>query len=456
MLEYDLVIVGAGSGNMLPHDALKGRRVAIIERDRFGGTCLNRGCIPSKMLVHTADVAETVRTAGRFGIEAELVGVDWPSIRDRIFGRIDPLSEEAIENRRHSGVDVYQGEARFVAPRVLEVNGEQIRGERVVLAVGSRPLVPEIAGLNGVPFHTSDSIMRVDTLPASMVVIGGGYVAAEFSHVFGALGTTITILNRGPRLLDSVDHDIAERFTECFSERFDIRLDTRASRVERTPTGVAVHVEGAKGSAVIEAETLLVATGRTPNGDVLDVAAGGLTTDEHGHVITDDASMTSVPGVWALGDLTNHFALKHLANAEMRLVLHNVFHEDTTRRSKFSIVPSAVFTDPQIASVGPTERELRVQDKPFVVARREYSDTGYGWALEDTTGFVKLIADPSTGRLLAGHIIGPQAAMVLQPVVQAIYLDNTVEQLARDVLYIHPALPELVEQAALDLSKMLA
>ena len=298
--------------------------------------------------------------------------------------------------------------------------------------------------------------MRIDALPASMVVIGGGYVAAEFSHVFGALGTTITILSRGPRLLESLDHDIAERFTECFSERFDVRLDGEASRVERTPKGVAVHVEGPNGSAVIEAETLLVATGRTPNSDVLDVAAGGLETDEHGHVITDDASVTSVPGVWALGDLTNHFALKHLANAEMRLVLHNVLHAEDTHRSKFAVVPFAVFTDPQIASVGPTERMLREQDRPFVVARRDYSDTGYGWALEDTTSFVKVIADPSTGRLLAGHIIGPQAATLLQPLVQAIYLDNTVDQLAHDVLYVHPALPEVVEQALLELAKKLA
>jgi mycothione reductase len=297
--------------------------------------------------------------------------------------------------------------------------------------------------------------MRIEALPKSMVVIGGGYVAAEFSHVFGALGTRITILNRGQRLLESVDHDIAERFTERFSRRFDLRLNTKAARVERTDNGVAVHVEGPQGSSVVEAETLLVATGRTPNSDVLDVAAGGLTTDEHGHVVTDDASVTSVPGVWAIGDLTNHFALKHLANAEMRLVLHNVLHADTPHRSKFAIVPSAVFTEPQIASVGPTERMLREQDKPFVVARRGYSDTGYGWALEDTTSFVKLIADPSTGQLLAGHIIGPQTVLVLQPVVQAIYLDNTVDQLARDVLYVHPALSEVIEQAALDLWKML-
>jgi len=451
MADYDLVIVGAGSGNMLPTGGLDGWRVAIIERDRFGGTCLNRGCIPSKMLVHAAEVAETVRHAGRYGIGAELVGADWPAIRDRVFSRIDPLSEQAIASRRRAGVDVYLGEARFVAPRVLEVGGEQVRGERIVLAVGSRPRVPEIVGLADVPFHTSDTIMRVETLPASMVVVGGGYVAAEMGHVFGAFGTEITIVNRGPRLLATLDDDIADRFTEIYSERFDVRLATEVGRVEPTRRGVAVHLEGEAGPGVIEAEKLLMATGRTPNSDLLDVAAGGLAIDEHGHVVTDDTYATNVEGVWAIGDLANHFQLKHLANAEMRLVFHNLLQPDEPRRANFPVMPSAVFADPQVATAGPSERALREQRRPFVVARRDYSDTAYGWALEDTTSFAKLIADPTTRQLLAAHIIGPQAATLIQPLIQAIYLNNTVEQLANDVLYIHPALTEVIAQALLEL-----
>jgi mycothione reductase len=449
--DYDLVIVGAGSGNVLPGKDLDGLRVAIIERDRFGGTCLNRGCIPSKMLVYAADVAQTVRHAGRYGVRAELVGADWPAIRDRVFGRIDPLSDQAVSFRRRSGVDVYLGEARFVAPRVLEVAGQQIRGERIVLAVGSRPRLPEIVGLGEVPFHTSDTIMRVDTLPASMVVVGGGAVAAEISHIFGAFGTEITIINRGPRLLSALDDDVAERFTQRYQERFDVRLDTQVGRVERTPHGVAVYLQGPAGGGVVEAETLLIATGRTPNSDVLDVSAGGLAVDEHGHVVTDDTYATRVPGVWAIGDLTNHFQLKHLANAEMRIVAHNILHPDQACHANFPVMPSAVFADPQVATVGPTERALRAHGTPFVVARRDYSETGYGWALEDTTSFVKLMAHPVTRRLLAAHIIGPQAATLIQPLIQAIYLDNTVEQLAHDVLYIHPALTEVISQALSEL-----
>lgn len=454
MIDYDLVIVGAGSGNMLPNSGLDGWRVAIVERDGFGGTCLNRGCIPSKMLVYAADVAQTVRTAGRYGVRAELVGIDWPAIRDRVFTRLDRVSEHAIAHRRRSGVDVYPGEARFVAPGVLEVDGQQLRGERIVLAAGSRPTIPDIPGLPDVPFHTTDTVMRIDALPESMVVVGGGYVAAELSHLFGAFGTRVTIVEREPLLLATLDDDVAQRFTEHYSERFDVRLASHVTRVEGTRRGIAVHVEDAAGAGLVEAEALLIAVGRTPNSDVLDVAVGGIATDENGRVVTDAGCATSMPGVWAIGDLTNRMQLKHLANAEMRLALHNILHPDNTRHASFPVMPSAVFADPQIATAGPSERALRDEGKPIVVARGDYADTAYGWAVEDTTGFMKLIADPATRRLLAAHIVGPQAATLIQPLVQAIYLDNTVEQLAHDVLYIHPAVTEVITQTLLQLSGM--
>ena len=451
MTDYDLVIVGAGSGNMLPAEGLADLRIAIVESDRFGGTCLNRGCIPSKMLVYAADVAQAVRHAGRYGVDAEFTGADWPAIRARVFGRIDPLPERAVAYRRRRGVDVYLGHARFVAPRVLEVNGEELRGEQVVVAAGSRPRIPSIPGLDTVSFHTSDTIMRVDALPSSMVVIGGGFVAAEMSHIFGGLGTEITIVNRGSTLLATHDDDISRSFTDRYRERFALRLDTEVARVEPTDGGVAVHLDGPSRSQIVEAETLLLATGRVPNSDELDVAAGGLAVDEHGHVVADDCYATNVPGVWAIGDLANHFQLKHVANAEMQLVLHNILHTDVPRRATISFAPAAVFADPQVASIGPTERELRAQGRAFVVSRRDYSETGYGWAMEDTTSFVKLLADPDTRLLLAAHIIGPHASMLLQPLVQAMSLGNTVDQLAHDVLSIHPALTEVVAQALLEL-----
>src|SRR5215472_6410051 len=412
---YDLVIVGAGSGNMLPDKELEGWRIALVEADRFGGTCLNRGCIPSKILVHTADIAQEIHDAERFGNSAKFSGADWPAIRSRVFGRIDPVHEKAVAYRRAHGSDVFIGEARFVGPKVLRVGNEEVRGDRFVLAAGSRPSIPQVDGLASVPFLTSDNVMRLDKLPRSMVVLGGGYIAAEMSHIFGSLGTT-------------------------------------ATHVSATRKGVRLSfVTAAGGAQTVDGEVLLVATGRVPNGDQLDVAAAGIETDAHGHVRTDETYATTVPGIWALGDLANHFQLKHMANAEARLIRHNLLHEDQPRRLPFNVVPSAVFAGPQVASVGATEQELQARGKQYRSATRHYRNAAFGWALEDTSSFVKILADPASRLLLGAHIIGPQASTIIQPLIQAMCLANTVGQLASDVLYIHPALTEVVEQALLEL-----
>ncbi len=448
---YDLVIIGAGSGNMLVTDELADWRIAVVDGGRFGGTCLNRGCIPSKMLVHTADVAQHVRHAGRFGVQAEWTGTDWPAIRERVFGRIDPLHDRAVEYRRANGVDVYLENARFVGPKVLRVGNDELRSERFVLATGSRPVVPAIPGLSGVDYVTSDQVMRLDTLPRSMAMVGGGFIAAEMSHVFGALGTEVSIVERGSHLLSHHDDDIRDRFTEAYAARFDLRLDTTVEQVAATPDGVRLDLASPRGTGSMEVETLLVATGRTPNSDQLDVAATGVETDEHGHVRTDDTYLTNVPGIWAIGDLANHFQLKHMANAEARLVGHNLTHPDSPRHASFTVVPSAVFADPQVASVGATEQELQARGHDYVAATQPYGSAAYGWALEDTTSFVKVLADPATRLLLGAHLIGPQASTLIQPLLQAMCLGNTVDQLATGVLYIHPALTEVVEQALLAL-----
>ncbi len=449
--DYDLVIVGAGSGNMLPPEAYQDWRVAIVENSRFGGTCLNRGCIPSKMLVYTADVARAVQEAGKFGLRAELTGVDWPAIRDRVFGRIDPQPERAVEHRRAGGVDVFSGEARFARPGALIVGDDLLRADRIVLATGSRPAIPDIPGLAEVPYVTSDTVMRLDALPGSMVVLGGGYIAAEISHIFGSLGTEVTIVTRGERLLSRHDSAISERFTEIYQGRFNVKLGATVDQVAVTGDGIRAELTTAEGRLAAEGEVLLVATGRVPNSDLLDVAAAGLRVDEHGHVKTDDTYATGVPGIWAFGDLANHFQLKHMANAEARVVGYNVLHPDEPRRASFPVVPAAVFAEPQVASAGATEQELRASGRPYVAATRAYSRTAYGWALQDTTGFVKVLADPATRLLLGAHIIGPQASTLIQPLVQAMCLGNTADEVASHVLYIHPALSEVVEQALLRL-----
>ena len=448
---YDLVVVGAGSGNMLPAGKFTGWRIAVVEADRFGGTCLNRGCIPSKMLVYTADVAQTVRHASRFGIGAEWRGADWPAIRDRIFGRIDPLPDLAIAHRRANGVDVFPGEARFVAPKILRVGEDELSADRFVLATGSRPRVPPVPGLSEVSYLTSDTVMRLDTLPRSMAVIGGGFIAAEMSHIFGSLGTAVTIIERSENLLSRHDIDIRARFTEHYRERFDLRLSSAVDRISPAGAGVRLDLLTPSGAQRVEAEALLVATGRRPNSDSLDVAAAGIDVDTHGHVRTDDTLQTSVPGIWALGDLANHFQLKHMANAEAQIVWHNITHPGQPRKAVFPVVPAAVFADPQVASAGATEQDLQAHGRRYVAAARAYRDTAYGWALEDTASFAKILADPDTRLLLGAHIIGPQASILIQPLIQAMCLGNTVDEVASGVLYIHPALTEVIQQALLEL-----
>ncbi|HEY6790002.1 MAG TPA: mycothione reductase [Trebonia sp.] len=454
MRHYDLVVLGAGSGNMLLTPELAHLTTAIIEQDRFGGTCLNRGCIPSKMLVVAADAARNVETAARLGVHATLDRVDWKAIRGRIFGRIDPLHDSAARYRRDAGTDVYTGAARFIAPKVIEVGSEQISADTFVVATGSRPLIPSIDGLAEVKFHTSDTIMRIDDIPQSLIIIGGGFIAAELGHVFGAFGSRVTIAARAPRLLMAEDEQVSQRFTELAAQRHRVLLDTVTLSVEGRPHGVAVNVAGGGGAGpleTLEASALLVATGRRPNTDLLNATAGGLELDEHGHIASDSACRTSIPGVWAVGDATNHFQLKHVANAETRIVRHNLLHPDDVRSLPLTVVPHAVFSDPQIAGAGLTERHARERGINHVVSVRDYADTAYGWAIEDTTSFVKILADPGTRLLLGAHVIGPQAAILLQPLLQAMTLGQTVDQVAHDVLYIHPALSEVVEQALLAL-----
>lgn len=451
MRAYDLIVVGAGSGNMVFGPALDRWRSAIVESGRFGGTCLNRGCIPSKMLVVTADAVRAATHAQRLGVQLQVHSVDWPAIRDRIFGRIDPIHQRAVDYRRRSRVDVFPAPTRFVKPKVLEVDGERLTAEHVVVAAGSRPVIPPIPGLDKVPFHTSDTIMRIENIPRSLLVIGGGYIAAEMGHVFDAFGAEVTIVQRGPRLLTGEDEDVSARFTELADRRFRLLLSTTVSALEPRRHGVTARVRTPQGELTLTAEAVLVAVGRRPNTDLLDVAAGGLEVDDHGHVVTDATQRTSVPGVWALGDIGNHFQLKHMANAEMRTVRHNLLHPADPRQTPVGLVPRTVFSDPQVAAVGLTEQAARAQGIDYVVARRDYADAAYGWALEDTSSFVKLVADPHRRMLLGAHIIGPQASTLLQPLLQGMTLGQTVDQLGRGVLYVHPALTEVVEQALLEL-----
>jgi mycothione reductase len=449
---FDLCIIGSGSGNMIVDDRFAGWSVALVDSGTFGGTCLNVGCIPTKMLAYPADLADDPRTAAALGVELSLARVDWSALRDRVFSRVDTISQEGERGRRADPhVVVFAAEAKFVGPRRLQVGDETISADRVVLAAGSRVRVPDLPGLADVEFHTSDTVMRLDRLPGAMIIVGGGYVSAEFAHIFSALGSAVTVLNRSDRMLAHQDHDIADRFTREIGTRVDLRLETTVSGLEPLPGGRVRVATTGPSSGSLDADVLLLATGRRPNGDRLDLAAGGVDSDTDGFVMVDDRQRTTADGVFALGDVCSPRMLKHVANHEARVVQHNLLHPDSMIGSDHRHVPQAVFSEPQLASVGLTEDEARARGIPFVVGRADYGETAYGWAMEDTAHFAKVLADPTSGLLLGGHIVGPQASILIQPVVQALSFGTPAAELARGQYWPHPAMSEVVEGALLDL-----
>jgi mycothione reductase len=451
---FDLCVIGTGSGNSVVDDRFEDKSVAIIEPGKFGGTCLNVGCIPSKMYVYPAGLARAPREAERLGVDLDLVGVRWPDIRDRIFARIDADAAKGRRFREDSdNVTVFSRRCRFVGPRRLAVGADEITADTIVVAAGSRPVVPDIPGLTSVPFHTSDTVMRLAELPRRLAVLGGGYVAAEFAGVFAAFGTEVTVVNRSDRLLAKEDDEIAARFTEQFGQEVDVRAKTQATRVEPgTDGGVVLHLDGPGGPATLHVDTLLVATGRVPNSDTLDPRTAGIETDDQGRIVVDEYQRTTAEGVFALGDVSTHHPLKHVANEEARTVQHNLLHPDDMIATDHRFVPHAVFAEPQIAAVGLTEQEAAKQGLDYRVGRQAYGDVAFGWAMEDTEHFVKVLVDATSGLLIGAHLLGPHASSLIQPLVQAMSFGQRAVDVARRQYWIHPALAEVVENALLDAS----
>ena len=444
---FDLIIVGSGSGNSIP-SYLDGWKIALVERDVFGGTCLNRGCIPSKMFVYPADVAVAAQTSSKLGIDTQFNGADWSAIRERVFGLIDPIASSGRVHRSTGtpNVTLIEGTAAFIDQRTLVVEGRRITAPNILLAAGARPVVPPIAGLMETGFHTSDSVMRLPELPERLGIIGGGFIAVEMGHVFSGLGSHVTIFNRSNTLLREFDQDISATFTAEFAKRVDLLLGHIPTKVERVADGIKITC--AVGETIVD--EILVATGREPNSDLLDVDAAGLECHHHGTVAVDDTMATNVPGIWAIGDIANNHQLKHLANAEAAIAFWNIAHPDDVRHQSYKAVPSAVFSSPQVATVGLTEQEATKQGRSFSVGRRNYGGTAYGWAMADDSGFAKVLVDHETGLIIGAHVLGPQASSLIQPLIQAMQFDQRAEDVARQVFYIHPALTEVVENALLD------
>ncbi|MGV0643323.1 mycothione reductase [Mycolicibacterium sp. XJ879] len=459
MTHFDIAIIGTGSGNSILDERYTDKKVAICEKGVFGGTCLNVGCIPTKMFVYGADVAQNVSESARYGIDAHIDGVRWPDIVSRVFGRIDPIALSGENYRRASpNVEVFASHTRFGPTRpdgrytLRTEDGDELTADQVVIAAGSRAVVPEPIAECGVPYYTSDNVMRIAEVPKHLIIVGGGFVGCEFAHIFSALGAQITMILRGSTLLRGHDDEIAMRFTDLAAKKWAIRDHLEVVDARQVGDGVEVTCQD---GTMVRGDALLVATGRVPNGDLLDAEQAEIKVTADGRVVVDEYQRTTARGVFALGDVSSEYQLKHVANHEARVVRNNLLQDwdDTAALmpSDHRYVPSAVFTDPQIASVGLTENQARAQGFDVRVKVQDYSDVAYGWAMEDTTGIAKVLVDGETGLLLGAHIMGHQASSLIQPLIQAMSFGLPAQDMARGQYWIHPALPEVVENALLAL-----
>lgn len=449
MREHDLLVIGSGSGLDVANTAIEmDMDVAVIEKDPLGGTCLNRGCIPSKMLIHRADLVQKIKDSGKFHIDSQVNGVDFESIVEEVNNEVSSDSDHIEEAWREDDErTLYKGKAKFIDEKTVEVNGEEVRGEKIVVAAGARPFIPPIKGIKEVNYLTSKEALKLRRSPSRLVVVGGGYVAAELSHFFGSMGTDVTIIGSRENMLKREDKDIRERFTEVFKEKHDVKTGYRAK--EAYEKDGEVHVKAQEKETRdwidVKGDELLLATGRKPNTDILEVGKGGIMKDEDGFVKTNEYLETTAEDTWALGDIVNNYMFKHTANWEARYVTINALM-DHKHEVDYTAMPHAIFSNPQVSGVGKTEEELEEEDMDYAKAKYPYKNTTMGAAFKEKNGFVKVLVNPK-GKILGCHIIGPRASMLIHEVVMAMKSGSGhIEDLDRAV-HVHPALNEVVQRA---------
>ncbi|WP_330633312.1 dihydrolipoyl dehydrogenase family protein [Halocatena halophila] len=456
MRDHDLIVLGGGTGNIVASAAAEeGLDVALIERDRLGGTCLNRGCNPSKKLIHRADIVETVQRANSFGIDASLNGVAFAEIVDEAITEVtEEAKEKAKRARENDNITFYQTDGRFIDDHTVEVdsgtNSEILTAEKIVLAGGSRPLIPDsISGTDDVEFITSAEALRVHERFDRLVIVGGGYIAVEMSHFFGAMGTDVAIVSHSEVLAEREDRDIAERLTDVYDDKHELHLGYEATAFEADDDTKTVTAESDDGDEItIQGDELLVATGRRPNSDLWDVKAAGLETNNKGFVQTNEYLETSTEGVWAIGDISGNYLFKHSGDKEAKYVIENAI---TGNRQPVTYpgMAHAVFGSPQIAGLGKTESEVRDDGRDYVIGTLSYDDTALGMALEADAGFAKAIVG-SDGDVIGFHIIGPHASLLIHEVSTAVAAGADAKTIA-ETIHIHPALSEVVQGAFQDI-----
>ena len=449
MKRYDVIIIGSGAGSALLNGALtRGLRTALIDKGPVGGTCLNLGCIPSKMLITPADRIMQIKEAAKLGIRAEIETIDFQGIMQRMRTSVG-TERDAIRSslRRASGLDFYEAQAEFVDDYVISVAGQRIKGRKIFIASGARPYLPPIEGLQQTGFLTNESLLQLRELPESLIIVGGGYIAAEYAHFFAAMGVRVCLLQRAGRLLTDEEPDISTLLEAQMARRMEVHTNMEVTAASAGASHCTVVARAGKTgeSRTFTAEKILVAADRTSNADLLNVSRTGVRTDANGYIRVDDYLQTSQKNIFAFGDAIGKHMFRHAANYQAQLAWQNAMDGDRLAMNERA-VPHAVFSYPQIASVGLTEAVARSSYDDVLVGMAAYTEVAKGQAMMADKAFAKTVVRRSTGEILGFHIIGPQAAILIQEVVNAMATAGTVMPIIH-AMHIHPALSELIQAA---------
>jgi len=453
--EYDLISIGTGSAMNIVDVMIQENprmKVAVIDKDEPGGICLTRGCIPSKMLLYPAELIRTIGRAGEFGIDVDIGKVDFERVMKRmrtlIYKDINMIRQGLSQSK---SIDYYPAVAEFIGPYTLKIGDKTIRSKMIFLCTGSKPIIPPIRGLKEAGYLTSDTVLEMSRLPESMAIVGGGYIAAEYGHFFSAMGSKVTIIGRNPQFLKQEEPEVSALAKRELEKHMTILTNHEVREAEETSMGkkklVAVNRENGE-KAVITADEILIATGRGPNSDVLHPEKAGIETDKRGWIIVDEYLETSQPNIWAFGDANGRHLFKHVANYESIVVYYNAVLRKKVKVD-YHAIPHAVFTYPEIGSVGLREKEAieKYGEDKVLIGMYLYENTAKGEAMSVKDYFVKVIVEKETMKILGAHIIGPYASVLIQEIINLMY---TPEQSARPItngMHIHPALNEVVERA---------
>jgi len=431
--------------------AAMGLKTAIIDRDALGGTCLNRGCIPSKMLIYPTELPGLIQRAGRVNLQVDSPArVDFAKLIERTSETVDGISDD-IRTRlaQTPNLDLYAQHGEFTSDKVLRAGPDELHAEKIFIATGSRPAIPDIPGLIDTPFMTSREALRRETLPDCLLVIGAGYIAVELGTAYAGAGAQVEFIVRS-RFLRQEDQEVAAQFSRVFSETRRVHQGLVPTEVDYQQGEFLVTCQDEAGQQhLLKADALLVATGITPCTDNLGLDHTGIETDDKGYICVDDHLRSAVPGVYALGDCVGRHLFRHTVNYEGEYLVRTVLEGDTQAPLDYGPVPHAVFSSPEIAGVGLTEQQARAQGRDWVVGRADYVDSNAGLARGYEHGFVKMLVDRSTHRILGAHILGDEASNMIHLFIAMMKMQGRLEDLL-DMIFIHPALPELARDAARD------